>query len=322
MKDSISIIVPAFNEEGNIDELYRRLSRAITASPVKSAEIIFVDDGSTDGTLSKCKALLKTDRRVRIVRLVKNQGHEIAMVAGMDSAKGEGLIFIDADLQNPPELIPEMVKLWREGKDIVLTHRSEYATASWPYRQSSKIFYGVLNFLSDVHVPHNMPDFRLIDRKYVKYLKQFDERDFLFRGVLSLVASLDDDNVATLEFAMQERYSGKTKYSLWKVSKLAANSILQFSTKPLYLSLWLAIIAGFLAVGLGIYVIIERFVQANPLPGHATVVTAVVFMGALNLFILAIIGAYIAKIHVETKKRPLYIADIIESGPKKRVKKP
>ena len=315
MKDSISIIVPAFNEEGNIGPLYRRLVAAVTASRVKTAEIIFVDDGSTDGTLANCLALQETDKRVKIVRLVKNQGHEIAMVAGMDHSVGEAIIFIDADLQNPPELITDMIALWQKGKDIVLTRRSEYATASWLYRKCAKGFYAILNFLSDARIPENSPDFRLIDRKFVKYLKQFDERDFLFRGVLSLVAQLDNDNVATLEFAMQERHSGTTKYSLWQVTKLAVNGILQFSTKPLYLSLWLAVVAGILAIGLGIHVIIERYALNNPTPGYATIVTTVVFMGALNLFILAIIGAYIAKIHIETKKRPLYIAEVIEAEP-------
>ncbi|MDR1009360.1 MAG: glycosyltransferase family 2 protein [Rickettsiales bacterium] len=314
MKDKLSIVVPAYNEEGNVRPLYDRLKAALASiSPkLKSAEIIFVDDGSTDGTVLRLMEIQDKDPDVKIVRLIRNQGHEVAMVAGMNYAQGDAVVFMDADLQHPPELVPEMVRLWRGGKDIVLTRRTDNAGAGVIYKVCAGIFYRVLNFLSDVKLPRNMPDFRLIDARYIGYLKAFDERDFMFRGVLGMITPLDMENAAVIDFAAPARLSGKSQYNFFKSLKLAINGIMQFSTRPLYLSLWLAIVSGFLAFGLGVHVIIEKYILDNPTPGYATIVTAVVMMGSLNLFILAIIGAYIGKIHIETKKRPLYMAELVE----------
>jgi dolichol-phosphate mannosyltransferase len=315
MKDFLSIVIPAYNEEGNIAELHSSLRAALAKARLRRIEIIFVDDGSTDGTLAAMRAAQAGDGDVRIVRLSRNMGHEAAMVAGMNHASGEAVVFMDADLQHPPALVPEMVRLWRAGKDIVLTRRTDNADTGLLYKMCAGTFYRVLNFLSDVEIPKNTPDFRLIDRRYVDYFKTFDERDFMFRGILSMITSLDAENVAMIEFKAPKRLSGESKYGFFTSLRFALNSIMQFSTRPLYLSLWFAILFGILAAGLGIYVIVEKYMLARPTPGYATIVTAVVFMGAMNLFVLAIIGAYIGKIHIETKKRPLYLADIIE--PKK-----
>jgi len=313
MKNSISIIVPCYNEEGNIVLLHRELKNALAKIKLDWHEIIFVDDGSTDATLARCEEVQAEDASVKIVRLVKNAGHEVAMVAGMDFATGDALVYLDADLQNPPACIVDMVRQWRSGKDIVLMRRSDNPSASKIYRFCARIFYGILNFLSDVKIPAETPDFRLIDRKYADFLKQFDERDFMFRGMLSLVSSLEDSNVSVLYYHHPARHSGETKYNIAKSIKLAINSIIQFSTRPLILALWLAILAGMAAVGLALWVVVEKIMAVRSFPaGYATIVAAVVFMGALNLFILAIIGAYIGKIHIEIKKRPLYFADFIK----------
>ena len=318
IRDTLSIVVSAYNEEGNIAELHSRLGKVLAGLGLRRVEIIFVDDGSTDGTFARAKALQARDRSVKIVRLSKNMGHEVAMVAGMNHASGQGVIFMDADLQHPPALVSEMVKLWRAGKDIVLTKRTDNAGAGLFYKICAGIFYRAINFLSDVDIPKNTPDFRLIDRKYVDYFKTFDERDFMFRGILSMITSLESKAVATVEFSAPKRLSGESKYNFPKSLKLAFNSIMQFSTRPLYLSLWLAIVFGLMAVGLGVHVIVEKYMLAHTVPGYATIVTAVVFMGAMNLFVLAIIGAYIGKIHIEAKKRPLYLAELIEAGGKEK----
>lgn len=319
MRDTLSIVISAYNEEGNIDKLYKQIKKAVKSLPLKSVEIIFVDDGSQDKTLYKCYELQKKDDNVKIVKLIKNFGHEIAMTAGMNYARGDAVIFMDADLQHPPQYIGDMVKLWQKGNDIVLTKRNDNLDTSRLYKFMGKMFYKLLNFLSDTTIPANAPDFRLIDRKYIDYLEKFNERDSLFRGVLSLVTNCE--NLATINFVAPKRYSGETKYNLIKSLKLATNSILQFSIKPLYLSLWLAIVSGLAASGLAVYVIIERMILKNPTPGYATIVAIVGLMGSMNLFILSIIGAYIGKIHIESKKRPLYLADYYEVVKNKKLKK-
>lgn len=308
---SLSIVISAYNEEGNIKALYAELKAVLKTLPIKQYEIIFVDDGSKDKTLYYCHELQQHDSTVKIVHLVRNFGHEMAMTAGMDYAFGSAVIFMDADLQHPPKYIKQMVDLWLKGNDIVLTRRQDNLQTSKFYKFCSKYFYKILNLLSDTYIPQSTPDFRLIDRKYIDFLKKFNERDILFRGTLSWIVPMD--KMVTIDFVAPQRLSGQSKYNYYKSLKLALNSILQFSVKPLYLSLWLAVISGFFAIGLGLYVIIEHYVLKNPTPGYATIMATIVFMGSMTLFILAIMGAYIAKIHIETKKRPLYLAEFVES---------
>ena len=309
MRDSLSLVISAFNEEGNVVELHRRLREATAPLGLASLEYIFVDDGSTDATLDRCLELQKSDPAVKIVRLLRNFGHEAAMTAGMDHARGEAVVFIDADLQHPPELVGRMVGLWRRGHGLVLTRRTTNAEASPSYRLCAGVFYRLLNALSDRTVPANMPDFRLLDRKYVNILKSFDERDSLFRGLLAWGVSVD--RVPVIEFSAPERLSGRSKYGFLKSLRLAVDGIVQFSVKPLYLSLLLAALTLFFAVVLGIDVVVERYILRNPTPGFATIVVTTLIMGGMNLLMLSIMGFYIAKIHMETKKRPIYLADFL-----------
>lgn len=307
MKKHLSIVISAYNEEGNIQRLYYELVHAVQKINLESLEFIFVDDGSTDHTYHEINLLRKKDKRVKIVRLIRNFGHEIAMTAGMDHACGDAVIFMDADLQHPPEYISQMVLLWQQGADIVLTKRHDNLAVSRTYKIFSKIFYKILNLLSETPIPEKMPDFRLIDRKYIEYLKRFNESDRLFRGMLEWI--LPDTRVEVISFIAPKRFSGQSKYDLKRTIRLALTGILQFSVKPLYLALWLAIISAFLAICLGLWVVIEYFILHNPTPGYATLMATIVFMGSMNLFMFAIQGAYIAKIHVECKKRPLYLAE-------------
>lgn len=309
MRDSVSIIISAYNEEGNIDELYRRLKAVIQPLNLQSVEYIFVDDGSTDKTMDRCLALQKNDSAVKIVHFLRNFGHETAMMAGMDHAVGDAVILMDSDLQHPPECIPEMIRLWREGNDIVLTRRTSNADTTLLYRICTIIFYRVLNLMSDTPIPANTPDFRLLGKKYVDLMKSFDERGAMLRGMLGLVTHLD--RVPVIEFSAPERLSGESKYNFRKSMGLAFDSILQFSVKPLFISLWLAIITAIFAIVLGVMVVVERYVLNNPTPGYATIVMVSLIMGTVNLVVLTIIGAYIGKIHIETKKRPIYLADYI-----------
>ena len=211
MRDNISVVISAYNEEDNVRELYHRVKHAVGESDIDSAEIIFVDDGSGDSTFLLCRELQEEDPAVKIVRLTRNIGHEIAMRAGLDNAAGDAVLFMDADLQHPPELIPNMVRLWKDGYDIVLTRRTDNKEETYFHGVCSRLFYEVLNFMSDVEIPQSMPDFRLLDRKYADWLKGFNERDALFRGTLSIVAALNRDHVATLDFVADKRNAGESK---------------------------------------------------------------------------------------------------------------
>ncbi len=310
----VSIVISAYNEEGNIEKLYQELDKELKKIEKVGFEILFVNDGSKDTTFFKIQNLVDKDNRVKMVNLKRNFGHEIAMTAGMDYAKGDAVIFMDADLQHPPLYIPEMVKAWQEGYEIVLTKRVDNVATSRFYKFCAKTFYFILNLLSETKIGESMPDFRLIDRKYVDFLKGFNEQDRLFRGLLSWI--MPNDKVKIIDFVAPERFSGTTKYNFFKSLKLAIDSITQFSVRPLHLATYFGFLGAACSVLLGLYVIFEHFIEHNPTPGYATIVCVVGFVGAVQLITLGIIGEYIGKIHIEVKKRPLYLADLIEQKDK------
>lgn len=315
MRDSISVVISAYNEGESVNELHKELTKVMKNLPLKSYELIFVDDGSSDDTYAKCQKLQTKDKHVKIVHLRRNFGHEIAMTAGMDYAKGEAVVFMDADLQHPPFYIKEMVKYWQEGSDIVLTKRVENQATSKFYDFCAAAFYKILNFMSDTKIPAKAPDFRLVDRSYIDFLKKFNEHDRLFRGLLSW--AMPRENVKYIDFVAPERFAGVSKYNFRKSLALAFNSIVQFSTRPLRLSIYLGLFTAVISGLLGLYVIIEHFILRHPTPGYATIMTTVIFLGSIQLIVLGIIGEYIGKIHMEVKKRPLYIAEYKDSEDKK-----
>ena len=315
---TVSVVISAYNEEGNVAELYKQLSSECEKIKNINFEFLFVDDGSKDDTLLVVKKLQHKDARVKIVQLKRNFGHEIAMTAGMDYAIGDAVIFMDADLQHPPVYIPEMIKYWQKGYEIVLTKRVDNVATSRFYKFCAKTFYWVLNLLSDTKIGESMPDFRLLDRKYVDFLKGFNEQDRLFRGLLSWI--MPNDKVKIIDFVAPNRFSGTTKYNFFKSLRLAIDSITQFSVKPLHLATWLGLLGAACSLVLGFYVVVERFILHNPTPGYATIVAAVGFIGGVQLITLGIIGEYIGKIHMEVKKRPLYLADFIKAEEKKKEK--
>ena len=310
MSKLVSIVISCYNEEGNIKELHKQLGRMLSGIE-QDAELIFVNDGSRDKTLLHCMELQKTDPRVKIVNFTKNMGHEIAMIAGMDFAKGDAVAFMDADLQNPPSVMGELIKKWRQGEKIVVTRRLNQVRPGLIYKICQKGFYFILNMLSDVKIPKSMPDFRILDRDYVEFLKKFNERDVLFRGMLSLI--VDAEKLPVVEYESLKRHSGETKYGFsLRTMGLVLDSVLQFSVRPLWLALWLAVLIGMVSIGLGTYVVIERFMLGNPTPGYAATMSMITFGTSIILFVQAIIGMYIGKIHMEAKKRPLYFAEYIE----------
>lgn len=307
MRETVSVVISAYNEGESVNELHKELGKVMKDLPLKDYELIFVDDGSKDDTYAKCQKLQTKDKHVKIVHLRRNFGHEVAMTAGMDYAKGDAVVFMDADLQHPPVYIKEMVKYWQEGTDIVLTKRVENQATSKFYDMCAALFYKVLNFLSDTKIPAKTPDFRLIDRSYIDFLKKFSEHDRLFRGLLSW--AMPNDNVKVIDFVAPDRFAGVSKYNFGKSLALALNSIVQFSTKPLRLSIYLGLLTAFISGILGLYVIVEHFVLNRPTPGYATIMTTIIFIGSVQLIVMGIIGEYIGKIHMEVKNRPLYIAE-------------
>ncbi len=309
-RKTLSIIISAFNEEGNIEPLYAELQKVIPELGLKRVDIVFVNDASTDATLQKMKEIKRSDKNVRIVNLLHNAGHEMAMTAGMDNCDTDAIIFMDADLQHPPACIPDMVKKWKGGVDIVLMNRVNNEETSALYKFMAKCFYKVINWLSDTPIPANAPDFRLVDKKYVNFLKQFREKDRMFRALLYCI--MPNDNVESIDFVAPKRLSGESKYNFRKSMGLAVSAITQLSVKPLRLSVYLGLLGALFACIMGIYVFSEYWFLEKPTPGYATLMITVVLIGAVQLIVLGIIGEYIGKISKEIRKSPLYLAEVLD----------
>lgn len=305
----ISIVISAFNEEDNVIPLYRAIKEVLLSHEIANFELIFVNDGSTDNTLSKLKTIVNSDPMVRVINFNRNFGHEIAMTAGVDFAAGEAIIFMDSDFQHPPTLLPALIDEWKSGNDIVLTKRTDNLGQNKYQKLRGKLFYKLLNFLSDTEIPPQMPDFRLIDKKYANILKTMKENNRMFRGLISW---LGVRNQSVITFSAPDRMSGITKYNLRKLFSLAIDSVVSFSIKPLRIASYLGIIAAFISVILGISAVIEFLTDPNyQFNGYGTTIVMVVFIGSVQLIVLGIVGEYVGRIHMEIKNRPLYIAEYI-----------
>lgn len=307
----VSIVISLYNEEENIVKLFDELNKVenILKNKVR-LEYICVNDGSNDNTLKILKELKLKYQNIKIFNLYRNFGHEIAMTAGMENAIGDSVIFMDGDLQHPPHLINDMIDFWLSGDKVILTRKiTKDEDKSLSYRILSKVYYFILNKLSDISIPRDFPDFRLIDRKYIEILKKIDEQDRMFRGLLNFIGF---DNYKTIDFVVPKRFSGESKYNFRRSLRLAVDSIMQFSTKPLRLATYLGLIAVFISGLLVILTFLQYMFFDIEKTGYATTLLVIVFMGSIQLIVLGIIGEYIGKIHIETKKRPLYFGEVIE----------
>lgn len=305
----VSIVISAYNEEENIAQLHSKLKQALSTIPDLICELIFVNDGSTDSTFDILKSLQYKNDNVKIVNLVRNFGHEIAMTAGMDHALGNAVLFMDADLQHPPELIPEIIKIWRSGYDMVLTNRVINQDETFMQKLSGRLFYGILNFLSEIHIPSNAPDFRLIDRKYVEVIRQMKENNRMFRGLISWIGC---PNQTVIDFNAPKRYAGKSKYSFKKLLALAINSIVSFSIKPLRIATYIGLVSALFSILMGGF-FVWQFLSSDTYEytGYGTTLVMIIFLGSVQLIVLGIIGEYLGRIHLEIKNRPLYVAEYI-----------
>jgi dolichol-phosphate mannosyltransferase len=298
---NVSVVIPAFNEEGNVERLTKELVEIL--QEYRDYEILFVDDGSRDNTLEILKGLHTKNSRIRYISLARNFGHQNALKAGIDHASGDCVITMDADLQHPPELVPQLIEKWLEGYEVVYTIRKNDPGLSFLKRKTSGMFYRLMNWLSDIHMPKGTADFRLLDRAVVEVLKDIKEYFLFFRGMAVWVGFRQYG----IEYIPDKRFSGQTKYSFRRMLGFALTGITSFSLKPLRLSVLLGVILAVLAFGYGIYAILLKLFSDRAIPGWASVLVSVLFIGGIQLIVLGIIGEYIGKLFMESKRRPHYI---------------
>jgi glycosyltransferase involved in cell wall biosynthesis len=301
-KPVISIIAPIYNEVNNIPELYRRIREVL--DPTKDAwELLMVDDGSTDGSTDLIREYHDRDSRVVPIIFARNFGHQIAVTAGLDYSRGDAVVIIDADLQDPPEVILNMIAKWREGFEVVYAIRTEREGETWFKEFTASLFYRLIYRITDVDIPLDTGDFRLLDRKVVNVLKQMRERHRFLRG-MSVWVGFRQTGV---EYKRAARFSGETKYPLKKMVKFATDAITSFSYFPLQLAMYI----GFAAAGLSILaipvVVAMRLIGNQAFFGQASTLIAVLFLGGVQLISLGILGEYIGRLYDEAKGRPLYI---------------
>lgn len=298
----ISIIAPIYNEAANIPELYRRICEVL--DPIgDSWEIVMVDDGSTDGSTDLIREYHDQDPRVVPVIFARNFGHQIAVTAGLDYARGDAVVIIDSDLQDPPEVILDMIAKWREGYEVVFAVRTEREGESWFKEFTASLFYRLIYRITDVDIPLDTGDFRLLDRKVVNVMGTMRERHRFLRG-MSVWVGFKQTGV---EYKRAARFSGETKYPFKKMLKFATDAITSFSYFPLQLAMYI----GFLSAGIAIFaipvVIILRLAGSQAFFGQASTLIAVLFLGGVQLISLGILGEYIGRLYDEAKGRPLYI---------------
>ncbi len=302
MKPKFSIIAPIYNEAQSLPELYRRVKETMdkTGDPW---ELLLVDDGSADGSTDLIRSLARQDAHVRPVIFARNFGHQLAVTAGLDFAEGQAVVIIDSDLQDPPEVILDLIQKWREGYEVVYAIRAEREGESWFKLVTAKLFYRIIYRITDVNIPLDTGDFRLLDRKVVNVLKQMRERHRFLRG-MSVWVGFKQTGVA---YRRAARFAGETKYPLKKMIKFASDAITGFSYFPLQLATYI----GFISAGLSIIaipiIIYERLVTRSVLFGQATTLIAVLFLGGVQLICVGILGEYIGRLYDEAKGRPLYI---------------
>jgi glycosyltransferase involved in cell wall biosynthesis len=302
MNIDYSVIAPIFNEIGNLSEFYRRVRDTLDKSE-GTWELLMVDDGSTDGSTEEIRNLAAQDDRVKPVIFARNFGHQIAVTAGLDYAKGHAVVIIDTDLQDPPEVILDLISKWKEGYEVVFAQRSEREGETWFKLLTASIFYRLIYRITDVKIPMDTGDFRLMDRKVVDIMTQMRERHRFLRGMSSWVGFKQTG----VTYKRAARYSGETKYPFKKMLKFASDAITSFSYFPLQMAMYL----GFLTAGVSIIaipiVIIMRMVGLHAFIGQATTLIAVLFLGGVQLISLGILGEYIGRLYDEAKGRPLYI---------------
>ncbi len=306
MIKKVSVVVPMYYEEKVVEECYNRLITVLKGIEGYNYEIIFVNDGSKDKTLELLQEIAKKDKNVKVISFSRNFGHQCAVTAGIKYVTGDAVVIIDADLQDPPEVIPDMLNLWEEGNEVIYGKRKTRKGESAFKLMTAKMFYQTLNMLSDVKIPKDTGDFRLVDRKVIDVINSLPEHNKFLRGLFSWVGFKQ----YAYEYERQERFAGETKYPLKKMLKLASDGIISFSSKPLKLVGGIGIFSIIISFILLVYAILAYIFKFNGLTaGWTSIIVAITFFAGVQLLSIWLISEYIARIYDESKKRPEYIID-------------
>lgn len=309
-KKTISILIPAYNEEEVLDKLYERLTMLAERIHSYDLEFLFVNDGSRDRTLEIIQEYAKKDGRVSYVNLSRNYGKETAMLAGFDHADGDAVVIIDADLQDPPELIPKMIEYWKEGYDDVYARRSSREGESWIKKATSSLFYKILQRSTQIPIQRDTGDFRLLDKRCVLALRQIRESQRYTKGMFSWIGYKKKE----ITYDRDPRAAGTTKWNYFRLLNLAIEGITSFTTSPLRVSSVLGIIISFLAFVYIVYLVIRTMLFGTDLSGYPSMMAVILFLGGVQLLSLGVIGEYIARIFNETKNRPPYFVEEYHRG--------
>ncbi|BDD87608.1 glycosyltransferase family 2 protein [Desulfofustis limnaeus] len=305
----ISIVVPVFNEKDVLLEFHKRLSNVLNTIAYRS-EILYVNDGSTDCTINVLNNISQEDQRVRLYHLSRNFGKEIALTAGLDNAKGEAIIVIDADLQDPPELIHDMLKEWEEGYQVVYAKRIAREGETILKRSTAFLFYRIIKYFSKITIPQDTGDFRLLSREPLDSLLLLRERNRFMKGLFAWIGFSQKE----ILYRRDSRFAGKSKWDYVKLWNFAIDGITSFTVAPLKISSYLGLMIAFGAFLYGIFVIAKTLIYGDPVPGYPSLMVVILFLGGIQLICIGIIGEYLGRMFTETKQRPLYII--------KRSKKP
>ena len=300
----ISIIAPCYNEEETIEPFLRRIEEILTQIN-EPYEIVFINDGSKDNTLNILLNAKQNFKNIRIINFSRNFGKEAALTAGLDKARGEAAIPIDVDLQDPPELIKELVAKWREGYDVVLAKRADRTSDSFAKRVSADLFYKLNGKISNVDIPNNVGDFRLMSKRVVEALKQLPENQRFMKGLFAWVGF----KTFVIEYVREKREAGQSSFNGWKLWNFALDGITSFSTLPLRIWLYIGALVSFLSFLYGSFIILKTLIFGVDLPGYASLAVIMLFLGGIQLIGIGILGEYIGRIYSESKRRPSYIIE-------------
>ncbi len=301
-KKRLSLLVPMYNESSVIPIFFETVLKVLEDINYE-LEVVCVNDGSRDNTLELLKEYAAKDARIKVVSFSRNFGKEPAMTAALDYATGDAIIPIDADLQDPPELILEMLAKWEEGYDVVFARRSSRDTDSRLKRNTALWFYTLFNKMSDTYIPSNVGDYRLMDKKVIDVIRELPEKDRFMKGLFCWPGFKD----TTVEYARPERAEGETKFNMWKLWNFAISGIASFSTMPIRAGIYLGLLISAASFVYAIFIITKTIFFGVDVPGYASIMVAVLFLGGIQMFFLGLLGEYIGRIYKEVKNRPLYV---------------
>lgn len=300
----ISIVCPFYNEGPGVSAFYAAMTAEFAQLPGYAFEVVCVDDGSKDDTLARLIALAENDARFRVVELSRNFGKEAALTAGLDEVHGDAVIPIDADLQDPPALVSRLIVAWEEsGADVVLAKRSDRASDSAAKRFSAAAFYDMHNWVSQIKIPANVGDCRLMTRMVVDALKQLPEKQRFMKGLFAWVGF----KTVTIEYTREKRFAGTSKFSGWKLWNFALEGITSFSSLPLRIWTYVGMVGALVTLGYGLFIVLRTIIQGVDVPGYASLLVSILFFGSLQLMGLGMLGEYVGRIYMESKRRPTYL---------------